>query len=659
MISPETIALVKERTDLAALIGETVRLTRRGRTFVGLCPFHKEKSPSFNVSPERGFFHCFGCKESGTAVDFLMKVEGHTFAEAIRMLADRAGIEVAETATDAERREANAARKSRDDLYVVNNLAATFYERCLRGSSTGAAAHPLARYAAEELARRGLPLPAPDAATGPTADALQAFRIGYAPHGWDNLAVFLRQQGISPVVAEKVGLLVPKTHGGGHYDRFRHRLMFPVIDVQGRVIAFSGRVLAEPTAEELGTSRPAAGDGAEQSKPAKYINSPESSIYTKGEHLFGLHQARQTIRQKGEATLVEGNFDVVSLHARGIQNVIAPLGTAFTASQAKLLKRFCPTVVLLFDGDAAGKKATRASREACRDGGLTAKVAELPAGLDPDELVRRGGPDAVARIVKAARGMLEYLFEDALDSETFSRSSLSEQRARVRAVEELLRAEDDPNLRLMAKLYADKLASKLIVQGQSPTDLRLLERLVEHATSGVAPPARPASTTAEPSTRARSRTQRDEIGLAMLGAILDFPELLDDPEVSEALGVLDGDVALALAAARQCHHGEMGIDVPEFLALVPQSIHAFATGRLAGKSMTGAEVLSSPVFEVAGDTKAQLLKNAGKLKRLSLLRENAAVVDRLHRAETLKDVASEDALLLETVRRAREKQGLL
>src|SRR4051812_35970655 len=173
MISPETIALVKERTDIVALVGETVRLTRRGRSFLGLCPFHKEKSPSFHVNAERSFFHCFGCKESGGPVDFVMKIEGRTFPEAIRMLAERAGIEVAETLTDAERREATAARRGKEDLYAVNSLAATFFERCLRGAlydgtasgsiprpPTGAP-HPLSHYARAELAHRGLPLPEP------------------------------------------------------------------------------------------------------------------------------------------------------------------------------------------------------------------------------------------------------------------------------------------------------------------------------------------------------------------------------------------------------------------------------------------------------------------------------------------------------------------
>ncbi|MFO0761039.1 MAG: DNA primase [Byssovorax sp.] len=668
MISTNTIARVKERTDLVALVGETVKLTRRGRSFTGLCPFHKEKTPSFHVNAERGFFHCFGCKESGGAIDFVMKIEGRTFPEAVRMLAEKHGIEIEETLTDQERREAQAARRAKEDLYAVNNLAATYFERCL-----GASPHPLAHYARAELARRGLSLgdtgvgndQVGEAARIP--DTIQAFRIGYAPFGWDGLAMYFKQQGISPVVGERVGLLVPRSSGSGHYDRFRHRLMFAVIDVLGRVIAFSGRALPDPTPAELSDLKLSGPSQQADNAPAKYINSPESPIYTKGEHLFGLHQARQSIRQTGEAILVEGNFDVVALHARGITNVVAPLGTAFTADQAKLLKRFAPTVTVLFDGDNAGRKATRAARVPCREGGLSAKVATLPRGIDPDELVRKQGAEGLQRVLKGARGMLEYLIDDALEGEAFGGASLSEQLARVRAVADLLASEDDPTLRAMAKTYADRLSSKLVIMGRSPTDLHQLEQIMGRATAGAqAPPPGP-SQTIERGDRARSRAQVDAIPLAILGALLDFPDLLDDPEVEEALGVLDGDAALGVAAMRQhlpsppedansgptnagenTHPGaNKGLYAAEFLAQIPRPIHPFAVGRLA-----------SPRFELIGDAKFELLENARKLKRLSLTRENAAGVDQLHRAEAQGDVDSENALLREAALRARKKRGL-
>jgi DNA primase len=672
MISPETIARVKERTDLVALVAESVKLTRRGRSFVGLCPFHQEKSPSFHVNAERGFFHCFGCKESGGAVDFVMKTEGQTFPEAIRMLAERAGIEVAETTTDAERREAAGARKAKEDLYAVSAAAATFFERSMRGP-----AHPLAHHALAELARRGLPVPATNDEVGEAArigDTLQAFRVGYAPYGWDGLANYLKQQGISPLLAEKVGLLVPRTSGTGHYDRFRHRLMFAVSDVMGRVIAFSGRALPDPTPDELAALNIAGPTTAPDAAPAKYINSPESPIYTKGEHLFGLHQARQAIRTQGEAILVEGNFDVVSLHARGVGNVVAPLGTAFTVMQAKLMKRFAPSVIVLFDGDGAGHKATRASRIACREGGLDAKVASLPKGIDPDDFVRTNGPEALDRLLKNARGMREWLIEDALDGDAFNSGSFEEQRARIRAVTQLLTEETDPTIRAMAKTYADQLSSKLVVRGQPLTSLRELESLLEHALSvgAKAAPPMPVSHSRETHERARSRSRHEEIALEMLGALLDFPELLDDAEVEAALASLDGDVAMAVVALRQTlsRHAttgpsvldqggeatppndvvtriEIGVYADEFLAQIPRPIHSFAVGRLA-----------SPAFETADVARGVLVDNARKLSSLSLKRENAAGIEQLHRGEAQGDADTENEMLRVMAERARKRHGL-
>jgi DNA primase len=690
MISPETIALVKERTDVVALVGETVKLVRRGRSFVGLCPFHQEKTPSFHVNAERGFFHCFGCKESGGAVDFVMKTEGQTFPEAIRSLAERAGIEVTETLTDLERREENAARRQKEDLYGVSQAAATFFERMLRGST----AHPLAHYGIAELARRGLAFPDENDGVGEAArvgDTLQAFRVGYAPYGWDSLANYLRQQGISPVLAERVGLLVPRTSGSGHYDRFRHRLMFAVSDAMGRVIAFSGRALAEPTADELAGLHLSGPSQSPDAAPAKYINSPESPIYKKGEHLFGLHQARQAIRQGGEAVLVEGNFDVVALHARGVGNVVAPLGTAFTPMQAKLLKRFAPSVIVLFDGDAAGRKATRAARLPCREGGIDAKVASLPRGVDPDDFVRQHGREVLERLLKGARGMRDYLIEDALDGDAFRNGSIDEQRARLRAVTQILSEETDPNLRAMIKTYADQLSSKLMVHGQPLASLRELESAVEQAiAAGSRPQPLAPEQDRQPHDRARSRARHSGIPLEILGALLDFPELLDDPDLDEAVAALDGDLALAVAALRRTleqhpgarasarsehanagpseegsQHGhpsaqgpappsepmmravQIGVYADEFLAQIPPSIHSFAVGRLA-----------SPAFETVDVARTVALDNARKLSSLSLKRENAAEIEQLHRVEATGDADKENELLRAAVARAQKRHGL-
>lgn len=639
VISPNTIAQIRDRTDLVALVGESVRLVRRGRSFVGLCPFHKEKSPSFSVSPERGYYYCFGCKENGSAIDFVMKLEGKSFPEAARALAERAGIEIEETSTDAERREANAARRAKDDLYSVNALAATFYEHCLRGGP-GTRAHPLAHHAAAELARRGLALP-PAGEMSPIVETIQAFRIGYAPFAWDGLTGYFQKHGISPAMAERVGLLVPRTSGGGHYDRFRHRLMFAVLDVTGRVIAFSGRALPEPSEEEL---RPLGLKPSQNpdEKTAKYMNSPESPVYTKGEHLFGLYQARQAIRQKGEAVLVEGNFDVVSLSARGIQNVVAPLGTAFTEHQAKLLKRFAPSVTIVFDGDTAGKKATWAARVPCHVAGLSARSADLPKGMDPDEFSHKHGPAALEAVIKNARPLKQHLLHKLLKDDEFQGAEMKDQMSRIRAAVQLIGEEEDPIERGLTKAYADQLSSSLIVNGRSPTDLNQLEAMLDRVLKRPDRAPEPQSDMAR-----RKRSPEEEMGLAILGVLLDFPELLQDSDIEETLSLLDGPVALAVAAMRQCLGHGRAVDVGEFLARCPALIHPFAARRLAG-----------PVFESLGDAKAEALQNAQKLQRLLLKNDNTASREELRRLDMLGDVASEEAKLREVQQRALKRHNL-
>ncbi len=630
MIAPETIAQVKDRTDIVALIGDSVRLVRRGRSFVGLCPFHKEKSPSFHVHPERGFYHCFGCGESGSAIDFAMKVNGLDFVEAVKMLAERAGVPIEETRGE---RQGGPDKTEKEQLFAVLALGATYFEKMLAaGGAPGG--HPCRHLALAELARRGMPdLSHDDEGARRWREVLSVFRIGYAPPGWDGLATFLTQQGVSLPLAERAGLVVKGQRG--FYDRFRHRLMFAVVDSLGRVVAFSGRALPPPSREELAALGPSApsygGDDV-----AKYVNSPESPVFTKGEHLFGIHQAKQAIRRASEALLVEGNFDVVTLHARGIDRAIAPLGTAFTSAQARLIKRFAPSVVILFDGDAAGRKAARAARVPCREGGLDAKVAVLEKGMDPDELVRTKGPAALLEVLKGARGMLEHLVEEALSGEEFKGASLAERVARVRAVTKLLSEEEDPALRLMAKRYADQLSSKLVVAGAAAEDLHQLERMVEIAvTHG---PERGAQ---KPQARV---PPQHTMALAVLGVLIDFSELLDDPDVQEALSTVEGDVALGIIAVRQVL--ARGGSAPDFLAKVPSSIQSFAAGRLA-----------SPVFEDITQAKTELLDNSKLIRSIGWKRQNSDARDVLMRAPSSLDSESE-ALLREIEQRARKKRGL-
>lgn len=624
MISPATIQAIRERTDIVAVIGETMKLVRRGRSFVGLCPFHQERTPSFHVSPDRGFFHCFGCKESGSVFDFLMKTEGLSFREAAQRLAERAGIPIEETGTDAERREADAARRAIEDLYAVNQLAAHWFESQLRE-------HPHARLAHHELEKREL---------SSMTETLQAFRVGYAPPGWDGLTSYLRTQGVSLVTAERLGLIVPRKSGTGHYDWFRNRLMFSIIDVRGRVVGFSGRILPDPET------------GLVDKNTGKYVNSPESPIFKKGETLFGLYQARHSIRRRDEAVVVEGNFDVVALHARGIDHVVAPLGTAFTVPQASLLRRFAPSVTLLFDSDEAGQKATREARETCKRAGLNAKVAVLPDGKDPDDLAREKGPDAVRASLAAARGILEHLIEAALD-ESFHSADARERAERAQRIAQLIATEDDPTVVALAQSYADRVVQRLGLPDIESFQAmqRAMQRAVraEASRSSRSPDERelaPSPVDLDPR-RARITAHRNEVVLAVVGAFLDFPELLDDPEAAEAIDLLEGDAALVVVALRECASFSGTLAASELLAHVPASLHTFAAQRLA-----------APRHVSPGEARMELLSNAQKLKRLGLSREKAQAVEALHRIGRAGDAAAEDALLRELERRARERHGL-
>lgn len=631
MISNDTIERVRREARIVDIVGERVKLTRRGRSHTGLCPFHKEKTPSFNVSEERGFYHCFGCGVSGDAIKFLMEQDALPFVDAIRYIAERQGIPIVETGSDAERREQTEARRRREELYAVGDAAASYFEKML-------ASHPLSHLATAELGRRGLAFPPVE---GPMAEALAAFRLGYAPYGWDGLARHLKDAGHAVRAAEAVGLLVPRKKGPGHYDRFRHRLMFAIVDLEGRIVGFSGRALPEPTPGDLETARLEPLGAATGEAPAKYLNSPESPVYKKREAVFGLHQARASIRREDRALVVEGNFDVVSLHARGITNVVAPLGTAFTPEQAKQIRRFSNNVTLLFDGDSAGRRAARAAREPCKEAGLSTRVASLPTGRDPDDVVREGGPEAIQRFVKAGKAMLEYLIDDALDSELAS-GDAEARAAGVRSVVELIKAEDDPSTRAFAESYADAVAARLGI-GDART-LRALSSVVQRAAmGGGATAAQPAL--APPPDRARSRQRADDIGLAALGALLDFPELLDDSDAAEAAALIEGEPALVIAALRQSPG--LARAPEQLLAKLPPSIHPFAAARLA-----------APVHKAVDDAKAELLGNVDKLKRLDLTRQRSHVVEELARAQATGDFDREMALLGEQARRARERHGL-
>jgi len=414
------------------------------------------------------------------------------------------------------------------------------------------------------------------------------------------------------------------------------------MDIQGRVIAFSGRALAMPNPNELkAVGLTPASENEELAAPAKYVNSPESPIYKKRETLFGLYQARQALREHQHAIMVEGNFDVVSLHARGIRHVVAPLGTAFTSEQAKMLRRLAPEVTLMFDGDSAGRKAVRTAREAVRDAELGCKVSALPEGTDPDELVRRAGPDAVLRCIQAARGLLEYLIDTSLDSGFLADDAITRS-AKLKEVAELIASETNPEVRAMAELYADRIAERLGIA--DARTFRALHQLLRQATASAASQG---AAGRQSEKQARSPKPGESVALEVLGCILDWPELLRDSEVSDALSQTDGDVALAIALVQRNFLGQKADGVEEFLAKVPVSIHAFAASRLAAPKWDRLEV-----------ARTVLLMNVSKLMRLEQHRREPEEFEGFQRAAASGDFDTELEMLKQRARLARVRHGV-
>ena len=365
LIPESAVDEVLARTDIRTTIEPYIKLTRKGGRFWGLCPFHNEKTPSLSVSPDQGLFYCFGCGAGGSAIQFLTRLEGWTFVETVQELARRAGVTLPEPE---DGRSADAVRRQRSEKEAYHHLmeqACRFYERAL--ASDGA------KQAVDYLKSRGV--------DGQTA---KRFRLGFAPDGWSGLLDALRRNKVSEAAVEGAGMALPRKTGSGHYDRFRNRIMFPVVDQMGRVVGFSGRTL-------------------DSEVPQKYINSPELPFFKKGDHLYGIHAAKEQLRKTREAIVVEGNFDVVTLHAAGVGAAVAPLGTALTERQIRLLKRVSDRLVLVFDGDDAGRRAMLKCLGPCYTVELPVRAALLPQDSDPDSFVREQGVEAFQQLIERAR----------------------------------------------------------------------------------------------------------------------------------------------------------------------------------------------------------------------------------------------------------------
>ena len=369
-IPHEVIEEIKYRNDIENTISQYVTLKRRGKNLVGLCPFHSEKTPSFTVYPENGSFYCFGCGVGGNVITFTGLIENLDYIESVKLLAERSGVTLPQDGYD------DSMQKLKNRIYDINRETAKFFHEHLMSEQ--------GKWALQYLLGRGL-----------TLKTIKQFGLGAAPDSWDSLINRLKEKGFT-INEMFTANVIGKSQRGTYYDRFRKRVMFPIINIRGNVVGFSGRAM--PGEDKMG---------------GKYVNTSDTPVYKKSENLFGINYAKNNCSE--QIILVEGNMDVISLHQAGFNNAVAPLGTAFTPEQVNLIARYTKEIVLMLDADAAGQKAIRRASQLLENSGLNVRVVVIPNGKDPDEFIKKNGPDRFKALLEGAVSDIEYKLLMAVD----------------------------------------------------------------------------------------------------------------------------------------------------------------------------------------------------------------------------------------------------
>ena len=370
------IADIKARLSIVDVIQGFVSLKKSGKNHIGLCPFHDDNTPSMHVNDEKGFFHCFSCGAGGDIFGFLMRYSNTGFREALKELAQKAGVRLPSPrprTKGAKKKEATTAR-----FFEINSLVCSFYRQNLPRSGRDSA------QAREYLKSRDV-----------TSEIIEEFKLGFAPDSWDAVVKFASGNDISIKELEALGLVVARESGSGHYDRFRNRIVFPINEITGRICGFGGRTLTE-----------------DDPKHPKYMNSPESPVFDKKNVLYGLYHSKNEIGRKRKAVLVEGYMDFIKLYANGMRNVVATLGTAFTNEHARLLRRFCEEVVIVYDGDAAGIRSAVRAGEILLEQGSSSSICRIPDGLDPDDYLEAYGPESLGELIGDAVDVSDFIIDD-------------------------------------------------------------------------------------------------------------------------------------------------------------------------------------------------------------------------------------------------------
>ncbi|GAB6100277.1 DNA primase [Halanaerocella petrolearia] len=420
--SDDLIEKVRYSNDLVEIVNEYTKLKEKGNSYMGLCPFHNEKTPSFNVNADRQLYYCFGCGVGGNIFNFIMEIEGFDFVETVEYLADKANIDLPKKESSPQDRKR---RNQRQQIFEIHKLATRFYQYLLSESDIGQKGY-------QYLKGRGF-----------TEEIIKEFKLGFAPDRWEQLYKFLRKKGYSDKVLAKSGLVISRNKSTGYYDRFRNRVVFTICNHRGQPIGFGGRVLDS------------------DDKP-KYLNSPETPIFDKSRNLYGLNLAKKSIRASEEAIIVEGYTDVITAYQYGIRNVVASLGTSLTKEQAKLLHRYAEKVYIAYDADTAGAKATLRGLDILKQEGLAVEVVKLPANQDPDGFIKEEGSQVFERLIDQAQPLVQFKIDSVLDNMNFE--VIDDKVAAVKKILPILvQIPDDIERDEYSKIVAEKLNINLQV----------------------------------------------------------------------------------------------------------------------------------------------------------------------------------------------------
>lgn len=481
---PETvISEILNTVNIADFISQYVQLKQTGKNYVGLCPFHSEKTPSFSVSPDKNLFYCFGCGEGGNIFTFLMKYENLTFPEAVKTIAKHYGIRIPEEHSSPAMR---ARENEREEILRLNKAAAVYFHGLLQKSQSG-------KNALDYLKNRGI-----------LDSVINDYYLGFAPDGWDNLKSYLLKKGFSEKTAEKAGLIIPRKSGSGFYDRFRSRVIFPISDLRGEVIGFGGRILGEGN--------------------PKYLNSPETPVYNKSRSLYGLKQAALHCRKENRVYIVEGYIDVIALYKAGIKNCVASLGTALTQSHVRMLKGYAEKMVLVYDGDEAGIKAAVRSVDIFANEEVDVSILVLPEGMDPDDYINKNGGDKFRELAENASGGVDFITKTWLGKYG---DSIEGKVKTISAVEPVLKNIKDP---VTKALYVSKV-SKIL---QIPENA-IYER-IDSSRGRFSTPVRQET---KPPVK---NIGISKIEASILTALLDLPELAEEIKKNKILNFVDNRV---------------------------------------------------------------------------------------------------------------------